>query len=84
LLSSVYAEKGVRECTHLDQILDVQPQSTGCQACLDQGDTVDNDHDIVTALQRDLIRHGSVKRVASAVGEGASAIQQVHRYLAGL
>jgi len=30
------------------------------------------------------IRHGSVKRVASAVGEGASAIQQVHRYLAGL
>jgi thioredoxin reductase (NADPH) len=28
------------------------------------------------------VRHGSVKRVASAVGEGASAIQQVHRYLA--
>jgi thioredoxin reductase (NADPH) len=27
------------------------------------------------------VRHGSVKRVASAVGEGASAIQQVHRYL---
>jgi thioredoxin reductase (NADPH) len=28
------------------------------------------------------VRHGSVKRVASAVGEGAGAIQQVHRYLA--
>jgi thioredoxin reductase (NADPH) len=28
------------------------------------------------------VRHGSVKRVASAVGEGASAIQQVHGYLA--
>jgi thioredoxin reductase (NADPH) len=28
------------------------------------------------------VRHGSVKRVASAVGEGASAIQQVHHYLA--
>jgi thioredoxin reductase (NADPH) len=28
------------------------------------------------------VRHGSVKRVASAVGEGASAIQQVHLYLA--
>lgn len=28
------------------------------------------------------VRHGSVKRVASAVGEGASAIQQVHRYFA--
>ena len=28
------------------------------------------------------VRYGSVKRVASAVGEGASAIQQVHRYLA--
>jgi thioredoxin reductase (NADPH) len=28
------------------------------------------------------VRHGSVKRVASAVGEGASAVQQVHRYLA--
>lgn len=27
------------------------------------------------------VRHGSVKRVASAVGEGASAIPQVHRYL---
>src|SRR4051812_9506554 len=26
------------------------------------------------------VRYGSVKRVASAVGEGASAIQQVHRY----
>ena len=30
------------------------------------------------------VRHGSVKRVASAVGEGASAIQQVHRYLGTL
>jgi thioredoxin reductase (NADPH) len=29
-------------------------------------------------------RHGSVKRVAAAVGEGAMAVQQVHRYLDGL
>jgi thioredoxin reductase (NADPH) len=29
-------------------------------------------------------RHGSVKRVAAAVGEGAMAVQQVHRYLTGL
>ena len=29
-------------------------------------------------------RHGSVKRVAAAVGEGAMAVQQVHRYLAGV
>jgi thioredoxin reductase (NADPH) len=29
-------------------------------------------------------RHGSVKRVASAVGEGAVTIPQVHRYLEGL
>lgn len=28
------------------------------------------------------IRHGSVKRVASAVGEGATAVQLVHQYLA--
>ena len=28
------------------------------------------------------VRHGSVKRVASAVGEGAMAVQLVHRYLA--
>jgi thioredoxin reductase (NADPH) len=27
------------------------------------------------------VRHGSVKRVASAVGEGATAIQLVHKYL---
>jgi thioredoxin reductase (NADPH) len=27
------------------------------------------------------VRHGSVKRVASAVGEGATAIQLVHEYL---
>jgi thioredoxin reductase (NADPH) len=27
------------------------------------------------------VRHGSVKRVASAVGEGAAAIPLVHRYL---
>jgi thioredoxin reductase (NADPH) len=30
------------------------------------------------------VRHGSVKRVASAVGEGAVTVQQVHRYLAEL
>jgi thioredoxin reductase (NADPH) len=29
------------------------------------------------------VRHGAVKRVASAVGEGSVAIQQVHRYLEG-
>lgn len=29
------------------------------------------------------VRHGSVKRVASAVGEGAMAVQLVHRYLEG-
>ncbi|WP_029433117.1 FAD-dependent oxidoreductase [Blastococcus sp. URHD0036] len=29
------------------------------------------------------VRHGSVKRVASAVGEGSIAIQQVHRLIAG-
>ena len=28
------------------------------------------------------VRHGSVKRVASAVGEGAIAVQLVHEYLA--
>ena len=27
------------------------------------------------------VRHGSVKRVASAVGEGAMAVQFVHEYL---
>jgi thioredoxin reductase len=27
------------------------------------------------------VRHGSVKRVASAVGEGATAVQLVHHYL---
>ena len=27
------------------------------------------------------VRSGSVKRVASAAGEGSVAIQQVHRYL---
>lgn len=28
------------------------------------------------------IRHGSIKRVASAVGDGAMAVSLVHRYLA--
>jgi thioredoxin reductase (NADPH) len=28
------------------------------------------------------VRHGSIKRVASAVGEGAMAVQLVHRFLA--
>jgi thioredoxin reductase (NADPH) len=28
------------------------------------------------------VRHGSVKRVASAVGEGAIAVQLIHQYLA--
>jgi thioredoxin reductase (NADPH) len=28
------------------------------------------------------VRHGSVKRVASAVGEGAVAVKHVHEYLA--
>jgi thioredoxin reductase (NADPH) len=30
------------------------------------------------------VRHGSVKRVASAVGEGSIAIRLVHDYLAAL
>jgi thioredoxin reductase (NADPH) len=30
------------------------------------------------------VRHGSVKRCASAVGEGAMAVAFVHRYLAGV
>ena len=30
------------------------------------------------------VRHGSVKRVAGAVGEGSVAVGSVHRYLAGL
>jgi thioredoxin reductase (NADPH) len=30
------------------------------------------------------VRSGSVKRVASAVGEGSVVIQAVHRYLASL
>jgi thioredoxin reductase (NADPH) len=30
------------------------------------------------------VRHGSVKRVASAVGEGAIAIQMVHEYLSSV
>jgi thioredoxin reductase (NADPH) len=29
------------------------------------------------------VRHGSVKRVASAVGEGSIAVQMMHQYLAG-
>jgi thioredoxin reductase (NADPH) len=29
------------------------------------------------------VRHGSVKRVATAVGEGAIVVQLVHRYLDG-
>jgi thioredoxin reductase (NADPH) len=28
------------------------------------------------------VRHGSIKRCASAVGEGAMAVALVHRYLA--
>ena len=28
------------------------------------------------------VRHGSIKRVASAVGEGAIAVQFIHRYMA--
>jgi hypothetical protein len=30
------------------------------------------------------VRHGSIKRVASAVGEGATSIALVHSYLATL
>jgi thioredoxin reductase (NADPH) len=30
------------------------------------------------------VRHGSVKRVASAVGEGGTSIRSVHQYLAHL
>ena len=30
------------------------------------------------------VRHGSVKRVASAVGEGSVVVSQLHQYLAGL
>jgi hypothetical protein len=99
--------KPAARCTHLDQIHDVQPQSTGCQACLDQGDPwvhlrmcltdglvlcCDSsknkhasrharehapEHQIVRSMEPWL-----GERVASAVGGGASAIQQVHHYFA--
>lgn len=29
------------------------------------------------------VRHGSIKRVAGAVGDGSVAVSSVHRYLAG-
>jgi thioredoxin reductase (NADPH) len=29
------------------------------------------------------VRHGSIKRVAAAVGEGATSIREIHEYLAG-
>jgi thioredoxin reductase (NADPH) len=29
------------------------------------------------------VRHGSIKRVASAVGEGSISVQFIHQYLAG-
>jgi thioredoxin reductase (NADPH) len=29
------------------------------------------------------VRHGSIKRVASAVGEGAMAVQLIHQFLSG-
>lgn len=28
-----------RECTHLDQINDVEPSAQGCEECLEMGDT---------------------------------------------
>jgi hypothetical protein len=31
--------RGARPCSHLDQINDVPSSSTGCQPCLDRGDT---------------------------------------------
>jgi hypothetical protein len=31
--------RGKRTCSHLDQIHEVTPSSTGCQPCLDLGDT---------------------------------------------
>jgi monovalent cation:H+ antiporter-2, CPA2 family len=31
--------RGARTCSHLDQIHNVTPSSTGCQPCLDLGDT---------------------------------------------
>ena len=31
-------KQGSRPCSHLDQIRDVTPSSTGCQPCLDLGD----------------------------------------------
>jgi thioredoxin reductase (NADPH) len=36
----------------------------------------------LSSRRRD-VRHGSVTRCASAVGEGAMAVMFVHRYLAG-
>jgi thioredoxin reductase (NADPH) len=43
--------------------------------------TVDDDPAVSAAVTRD-VRLDSMKRVASAVGEGAMSIYLVHRYLA--
>ena len=41
-------------------------------------------HDGETLFAAGDVRLGSVKRVASAVGEGAMAVQFVHEYLKGI
>ena len=44
---------------------------------------VDAESEVVIGRDRRVdVRHGSVKRVASAVGEGSMAVMYVHRYLA--
>jgi hypothetical protein len=35
-------KRPTRSCSHLGQIRDVTPSSTGCQPCLERGDTQDS------------------------------------------
>jgi thioredoxin reductase (NADPH) len=84
---AVFVHTGLRPAT--DWLVDAVVRDQGGFICTDDSIPPDRRHRPSLPMETSLpgvfavgdVRHGSVKRVASAVGEGAIVAQSLHRYL---
>jgi thioredoxin reductase (NADPH) len=84
---AVFVHTGSRPAT--DWLVDAVVRDQGGFICTDDSITSDRRHRPSLPMETSVpgvfaigdVRHGSVKRVASAVGEGAIVVQSLHRYL---
>jgi hypothetical protein len=58
-------KRPTRSCSHLGQIRDVTPSSTGCQPCLERGDTQDSATPVLTRGLPGLEQRAGSQRISA-------------------